>query len=143
MTTEGRFLSGASIFWRIFLANFFDKLCYLGFLTIASFRIGVPSVLFINKNSQERNRFVEKNILLGLFAFNKIFEFFFVWFVSNKSLSQIILRSNILRHHFYLPKVTIQVQNGNGVLKRLVPCLKCMELACWVLQSSLKPVLLP
>ncbi len=41
------------------------------------------------------------------------------------------------RHHFSLPKVIIQVQHGNGVLKRLVPCLKCMELACWVLQASL------
>ena len=29
------------------------------------------------------------------------------------------------------------VQNGNGVLNRLVPCLKCMELTCWVLQASL------
>ena len=28
--------------------------------------------------------------------------------------SQIISRSNILRHQFYLPKVIIQVQNGNG-----------------------------
>ena len=34
------------------------------------------------------------------------------------------------RPHFSLPNVIIQVQNGNGVLKRLVPCLKCMELAC-------------
>ena len=40
-------------------------------------------------------------------------------------------------NHFYLPKVIIQVQNGNGVLNRLVSCLKCIELACWGLQSSL------
>ena len=26
---------------------------------------------------------------------------------------------------------------GNGVLNRQVPCLKCMELACWILQASL------
>ena len=32
--------------------------------------------------------------------------------------------------HFSLPKVMMQVQNGNGVLKRLVSSLKCMELAC-------------
>ena len=51
------------------------------------------------------------------------------------SYSQIILRSNILRHHFYLPKV--QVQNGNGVLNRLVPCLRCMKIACWLLQVIL------
>ena len=31
----------------------------------------------------------------------------------------------------------LQVQNGNGVLNRLVPCLKCIELACWVLQATL------
>ena len=31
----------------------------------------------------------------------------------------------------------IQVQNGNGVIKMLVPCLKCLELVCWVLQASL------
>ena len=29
-----------------------------------------------------------------------------------------------------LPKLIIQVQKCNGVLKRLDPCLKCMELAC-------------
>ena len=28
-------------------------------------------------------------------------------------------------------------QNWNGVLNRLVPCLKCMKLACWVFQASL------
>ena len=33
--------------------------------------------------------------------------------------------------------VIIQVQNGNGVINRVVSCLKCIELACWVLQSSL------
>ena len=27
--------------------------------------------------------------------------------------SQIVLRSKVLRHHFYLPKVIIHVQNGN------------------------------
>ena len=43
---------------------------------------------------------------------------------------QNILRSNVLCHHFYLPKVILQVQNGNGVLNRLVSCFKCMELAC-------------
>ena len=45
--------------------------------------------------------------------------------------------SKVLRHHFHLPKVIVQVQNGNGVLNRLVPCLKCMELAFLVLQDSL------
>ena len=30
---------------------------------------------------------------------------------------------------FFLTKVIIQVQNGNGVLNSLVSCLKCMELA--------------
>ena len=37
----------------------------------------------------------------------------------------------------------IQVQNGNGVLNRLVTCLKCMELACWLLQVIFGSVLLP
>ena len=50
---------------------------------------------------------------------------------------QIILRSNILRHHFFLPKVIIKVQNGNGVLSRLVPCLECMKVAWWILQLTL------
>ena len=37
------------------------------------------------------------------------------------SIGQIILKSNILRHYFYLPKVIIQVLNGNGVLNKPVP----------------------
>ena len=28
--------------------------------------------------------------------------------------SQITLRSNVLHHHFYLPEVDMQVQNGHG-----------------------------
>ena len=56
--------------------------------------------------------------------------FFYLW---NKAI--IILRCHVLRHHFsYL---RIHVQNGNGVLKGLVPCLKCMKLVYWVLQASL------
>ena len=39
------------------------------------------------------------------------------------------LRSKVLRHHLYLTKVIIQIQNANGALNSLVPCLKCMELA--------------
>ena len=39
-----------------------------------------------------------------------------------------LFRSNVLRHHFYLPKVIMQVPIGNGVLNRLVLCLKCIEL---------------
>ena len=35
---------------------------------------------------------------------------------------------------FQTPKVNMQVQNDHGVLIRLVLCLKCMELACLVLQ---------
>ena len=50
--------------------------------------------------------------------------------------SQIVLRSKVLRHHFYfLPKVIIQVQNDNGVLNRLDLCLKCMELAYQILHG--------
>ena len=49
----------------------------------------------------------------------------------------IILRSKVLRHHFYLSKVMIQVQYGNGGLNRLVPCLKYMKLASLLLQDSL------
>jgi hypothetical protein len=32
-------------------------------------------------------------------------------------------RSTVLCHHFSLPKLIIKVQNGNGVLNRLVPCI--------------------
>ena len=53
---------------------------------------------------------------------------------------QFVLRTNVLRHHFYLPEVNIQVQNGHEVISRLVVCLKCMEVACQVLQSHFEPV---
>ena len=46
--------------------------------------------------------------------------------------SQIISRSNVFHNPFYLPKVNIQVQNGHGVLCRLVPCIQDIWLACWV-----------
>jgi hypothetical protein len=39
--------------------------------------------------------------------------------------------------------IIIKAQNDNGVLNRLVPCLKCMELACLVLQASLDKYYLP
>ena len=41
------------------------------------------------------------------------------------------LKKQILHHltFTYQRYILIQVQNDNGVLKRLVPCLKCMELA--------------
>ena len=38
---------------------------------------------------------------------------------------------------FFLPKIIIKVQNGNVVLNRLVPCLKCTLVACWILQVNL------
>ena len=44
-------------------------------------------------------------------------------------------------HHFYLPEVNMQVQNGHGGLWRLVPCLKCMELALQILHGHFWPVL--
>ena len=63
MYTYGMYTYGMyddEFFWRIFLwiffTNFFDEIFVEVFdeffilLTIASFRIGVPSILFINKN---------------------------------------------------------------------------------------------
>ena len=44
---------------------------------------------------------------------------------------------------FVLPKFIIEVQSGNEVLKRLVPCIWYMELACWVLYCHFGPLLLP
>ena len=37
---------------------------------------------------------------------------------------------NVLHHHFYLPEVDIQVQNGKGVLGSLVSSILDMGLAC-------------
>ena len=55
----------------------------------------------------------------------------------------VILRSNVFSSSFFLPKVKIEVQSGNGVLNRLVACIKCMELACWVFHCHFGPLLLP
>ena len=60
--------------------------------------------------------------------------------------SQIILKSNVLCHHCYLPKVKTQVLNINGVLIRLVPCIRFLEPNGTSLLSSpgqFGPVLLP
>ena len=43
---------------------------------------------------------------------------------------------------FFLHEVNIQVQNRHGVLRRLVPRLKCMKLACQVLHGHFGPVFL-
>ena len=54
-------------------------------------------------------------------------EFPIIMFVLNQS--QIILRINVLHHHFSLPEVNIHVQNDYKVLERLALCLKYMKLA--------------
>ena len=41
-------------------------------------------------------------------------------------------------HHFYLPEVNIQVQNGHKVLGRLVSCISEMGLAYWVLYDHFR-----
>ena len=51
--------------------------------------------------------------------------------------SQITLRSNVLHHHFYLPEVDVQVQNGQGVLDSLVLSILDMGIACWGSMSIL------
>ena len=51
---------------------------------------------------------------------------------------QQVLKPNYFKNQFFflpyflLLKVIIEVQIGNRVLNRLVPCIKCMELACLV-----------
>ena len=41
---------------------------------------------------------------------------------------QIIVQ--VLKPNYFLKEAIIEVQSGNGVLNRLVPCIKCMEIAC-------------
>ena len=48
--------------------------------------------------------------------------FFFFFFCNKATLC------NVLRHHLYLPEGNIQVRNDQGVLRRLVSCLKWIEL---------------
>ena len=43
--------------------------------------------------------------------------------------AKIFQKVMFFHHHFYLPEENIQVQNGHGVLRRLVPYLKCMKIA--------------
>ena len=47
-----------------------------------------------------------------------------------KDKAKLFQEATKTRPHFSLPNVIIQVQNDNGVLRRLVPFLKRMELAC-------------
>ena len=47
---------------------------------------------------------------------------------SCKDKAKLFQEATKTRPLFSLPKVLIQVQNCNGELKRLVSCLKCMEL---------------
>ena len=66
-----------------------------------------------------------------------------IYLVSNKTKyakAKITLRSNVLRYHFCLPEVDIQVQNGHGTSE--VPCLELMELVCKVLIGHFRPVYL-
>ena len=53
------------------------------------------------------------------------------------------LRQGQLQRSTSLPKIIMQAQSGNGVLNRLVPCLKCIKLACWVLQVVVWTCILP
>ena len=51
-------------------------------------------------------------------------------FVETTDFLQYVLKAKLFQettffhHQFYLPEVNIWVQNGHGVLTRLVPCLK-------------------
>ena len=42
--------------------------------------------------------------------------------------AKLFQENNVFHRPFYLPEVNIQDQTGHGVLNRLVPHLKCMEL---------------
>ena len=104
-----------------------DPTIFFSNISDLSMKDQILSSWFRKLSSFKKIRF-RKQFLLNVFSLHNFF---------NTSLKPNYLRSNVLRHHFYLPKVIIQVQNGNGVLNRLARCLKCMELACWVLQISL------
>ena len=62
------------------------------------------------------------------------------WYISSTEFEKILdyVKPKFFVIIFTCPgKVIKQVQNGNWVLNQLVLCLKCMKLACWVLQASL------
>ena len=75
-------------------------------------------------NSERTWRFRFNRLFLMLVGYTKVKVLQHQIEPSMLRTSQIILRSNVLHHHFYLPKVKIEVKNGNGVLKRPVSCLK-------------------
>ena len=54
--------------------------------------------------------------------------------------SQIILRSNVFHHHFYLPEADIQVQNCHGVLVRLYSPISWIRLTSKVLHGHFRSV---
>ena len=53
--------------------------------------------------------------------------------------SQFISRNDVFHRQFYLPEVNIQVQKGHRVLSNLVPRIRDIELACWVLHAHVGP----
>ena len=69
-----------------------------------------------------------------IFSKNDLFAF--VQKISLWIKSQIISRSKIFNHHFYLPAVNVQSSFDYGVLGRLVPCIEDMGLTCWVLYGK-------
>ena len=92
---------------------FIEPMHYLAWIAVILLCLSAPPFLYLTTRYNYRVSLIIiwlKNFILSLT----------IW----QTLKPNILRSHILRHHFSLPKVILQVQNGNGVLKRLVPSLK-------------------
>ena len=69
-----------------------------------------------------------------------IFSFFLSSIISNKVKSY--QEAMFFAIIFTYLKYNIQIQNGHGVLEKLVSCIKDKELACWVLHGHFEYVYL-